>query len=75
MIFGNCLLRMGSTPSQADQDTWWRKSDNCNGYDYIATHVDDIICVARDPSKYMAEIKKEFVNGRYEFESNPNLGC
>lgn len=59
-FFGDCLLRMGFTPSRADQDLWWRKSDDYNGYDYIATHVDDIICVARDPSKYMAEIETEF---------------
>jgi hypothetical protein len=51
---------MGFQPSRADQDLWWRKSDNYEGYDYIATHVDDIICVAKDPSIYMAQIEQEF---------------
>ena len=58
--FGDALLRMGFRPSRADQDLWWRKSDDYAGYDYIATHVDDIICAAPDPSKYMSQIEQEF---------------
>lgn len=59
-FFGDLLLRMGFQPSRADQDLWWRRSDDYEGYDYIATHVDDIICAAKDPSKYMAQIEQEF---------------
>ena len=51
---------MGFQPSRADQDLWWRPSDDYKGYDYIATHVDDIICVAKDPSIYMTQIEQEF---------------
>ena len=59
-FLGELLQRMGFLPSRADQDLWWRPSDNYEGYEYIATHVDDIICVAKDPSIYMAQIEQEF---------------
>eukprot|EP00980_Cylindrotheca_fusiformis_P010182 scaffold2267_cov92-Cylindrotheca_fusiformis.AAC.1 len=59
-FLGALLLRMGFQPSRADQDLWWRKSDEYDGYDYIATHVDDVICVSKDPSKFVAEIEQEF---------------
>lgn len=59
-FLGELLLRMGFQPSRADQDLWWKKSPDYEGYDYIATHVDDIICAARDPSTYMSQIEQEF---------------
>eukprot|EP00957_Ditylum_brightwellii_P173439 13205309-Ditylum_brightwellii.AAC.1 len=46
--------------SRADLDIWLRKSDNYDGYHYTATHVDDIIVVAKDPSKYMDTIQQHF---------------
>ena len=58
--FGDMLLCMGFTPSRADQDLWWIKSTDYDGYDYIATHVDDVICAAKDPTKYLAIIEQEF---------------
>jgi hypothetical protein len=54
------MLKMGFQPSRADQDLWWRKSDDYDGYDYIATHVDDVICVAKNPSQYISQIEQEF---------------
>ena len=49
-FLGDTLRRMRSNPSRADQDLWWRKSDNYEGYNYVATHEDDIITVAKNPS-------------------------
>ncbi len=59
-FFGDSFLRMGFAPFRADQDSWWRKSDDYEGHDNIATHVDDIISAEKDPSKYIAEIETEF---------------
>ena len=59
-FLGDFLREMGFTPSRADQDLWLRKSDEHKGYDYIATHVDDIIIVAKNPSKYMTHIEQHF---------------
>jgi len=47
IFFGNCLLQLGFSPTRADPDLWYRKSDDYEGYDYIATHVDDIIIAAK----------------------------
>ena len=52
---------MGFKPSRADQDLWIRKSDDHDGHDYVATHVDDILIAARDPSKYMTKIEQHFL--------------
>ena len=59
-FLGALMLRMGFQPSRADQDLWWRKSDDYDGYDYLATHVDDVICVAMNPSQYISQIEQEF---------------
>ena len=36
------------------------KSYKYDGYNYIATHVDEIIIAAKDPSKYMNETEQKF---------------
>jgi len=59
-FFGNCLLQLGFAPTWANPDLWHRKSDDYEGYDYIATHVDDIIITAKRPAEYMSQIKQQF---------------
>jgi len=59
-FFGNCLLQLGFSPTRADPDLWYRKSDDYEGYDYIATHVDDIIIAAKRPAEYMSQIEQQF---------------
>ena len=43
-----------------DQDLWYRKSDDYEEYDYIATHIDDIIIAAKKPMDYMNVIEQSF---------------
>jgi hypothetical protein len=57
---GGFLRYMEFTPSRADQDLWIKKSDLYNGYDYIATHDDDIIIVAKGQVKYLNHIEQHF---------------
>ena len=59
-FFADLLRRMGFTPSRADEDLWVRKSEEYMGYDYIATHVDDLIIASKDPLKYISQIEQEF---------------
>ena len=59
-FFAECLMRIGFTPTRADPDLWYRKSDDYEGDDYMATHVDDIIIAAKRPVEYMAKIEQEF---------------
>ena len=51
---------MGFKPCRADQDLWIRKRHQYKSYDYIATHIDDIICATWDTSKYISQIEQEF---------------
>ena len=37
-----------------------KESDHYDGYDYIATHVDDLIIAAKEPLKYMNHIELHF---------------
>jgi len=59
-FFADCLLRMGFTPTRADPDLWCCKSDDYDGCDYLATHVDDIIIAVKRPTEHMAQIEQEF---------------
>eukprot|EP00957_Ditylum_brightwellii_P171867 13083971-Ditylum_brightwellii.AAC.1 len=47
-------------PSRVDQSLWIKKSEHYEGYDYIATHVDDFIIVTKNPLKYMGHIEQHF---------------
>ena len=58
--FGDFLRDLVFTPSRADQDLWIIKSEDYEGYDYIATHVYDVIIEANNPFKYMHDIKIKF---------------
>eukprot|EP00957_Ditylum_brightwellii_P067246 5103002-Ditylum_brightwellii.AAC.1 len=49
MFFGDFLRELGFEPLRVDQDHWLQKSVKYEGYDYVATHVDNIIIVAKDP--------------------------
>ena len=58
--FGDFIRDLGFPPSRADQYLWIHKYDKCEGYEYIATHVDDVIIAAKNPSKYMHGIEMHF---------------
>jgi Reverse transcriptase (RNA-dependent DNA polymerase) len=60
-FLGDKLRRMGFTCTRADQDLWLTKSDKYDGYDYNATHVDDLIIAAKYPNIYIDEIEQEFL--------------
>ena len=57
---GDTISSMGFKPTRSDADLWIRSSDDNKSYEYIATHVDDVICVGSNPLKYISELKKQF---------------
>eukprot|EP00957_Ditylum_brightwellii_P210500 15365052-Ditylum_brightwellii.AAC.2 len=59
-LLGDFLWEIGFEPFRADQDLWINKSKHYEGYDYIATHVDDNIIVVKNPLKYMSHIEQHF---------------
>ena len=74
-FLGDTLRRIGFIPTRADQELWIIKSKDHDGYDYLATHVDDLILAAKRPGQYMSKIEQEF--GLRNIEDSPKfyLGC
>ena len=60
-FLGDTFLRMGFRPSRADQDIWYRLSEDGKTYEYIASHVDDIIIVSKDPREIMNALEQEYI--------------
>jgi Reverse transcriptase (RNA-dependent DNA polymerase) len=54
------LRSLGFKPSRYDQDVWLKErvSETCPGYDYIGTHTDDLMIVAKHPAMYMEQLQK-----------------
>jgi len=57
---GDSLKSFGFKPSRADPDLWIRLEDDGESYEYIATHVDDVICVGKDPLRHITKLKEQF---------------
>ena len=57
-FLADTLLRMGFTPSRADPDLWLKESEN--GFDFIASHVDDIIVASKNPQEFISQIEQEY---------------
>jgi hypothetical protein len=53
------LRTMGFRPSKVDYNLWMRKSDD--GYEYLATYIDDICVWAKDPMSILHRLKEKFI--------------
>ena len=71
-FLSDTISRLGFKPSRADPDLWIKKSEH--GYDFIATHVDDLIVVAKKPQEYIANIEQEYALQNIESEPSYYLG-
>jgi len=58
--FADFLKGLGFSATRYDRDVWIRLREDDEGYDYICTHVDDFKIVARDPERWMTQIKGVF---------------
>ena len=59
-MFADLLQKISFQPTRADQDLWYRKLNDYEGYDFIATHFNDILIVAKKTMDYTAQIKQSF---------------
>jgi len=79
LALGDMIRKLGFVPTRADPDLWIKDSPCGKGYEYIATYVDNIIIVSKDPKVYMNKIKEVFpirneeVNPSYYLGSNISL--
>ena len=46
---GDKLRSFGFMPSRVDPGVWIKEADDESHYEYVATHVDDIIIASKDP--------------------------
>ena len=68
------INNMGFAQCRADPDLWIKKDHNNKTYEYIATYVDDLILVMKDPKPYFEHIKKKFSIRNIEFKPKYYLG-
>lgn len=54
--FADTLRNMGFFLSKAEEDIWMRR--NGEAYEYIATYVDDILIVAKDPEEITRQLQE-----------------
>ena len=57
---GDTLKSFGFNPSRADPDLWLKMSDDESHYEYIASHVDDLMIASKDLMKYIDKLKKNY---------------
>ncbi|MGH7955315.1 MAG: reverse transcriptase domain-containing protein, partial [Gloeomargaritales cyanobacterium] len=60
-FLADTLRGMGFLPTRADPDLWYKRSPDYNGYDYIGTHIDDLIIAAKRAHDYMTLLEQEFI--------------
>ena len=54
--FAKIIHQMGFTPSRYAPDVWYKLREGGEGYDYIATYVDDFLIAAKDTWSYMKHL-------------------
>ena len=58
LTLGDSIRGMGFSPTRSDPDLWMKMANDGDHYEYIATYVDDLIIISKNPEKYMDTIKK-----------------
>ena len=72
-FLADTLIRIGFQPSRADPDLWIKENEE--GYDYIATHVDDVIVASKNPQQYISLIEQEYALRNIEVDPSYYLGA
>ena len=73
-FLADTLTRLGFTPSRADPDLWIKRNED-GIYNFIATHVDDLIIVSKNPEEYLSLIEQEFALRNTEANPSYYLGA
>lgn len=68
------LRQLEFTPTSHDADLWIRSAGKGKGYDYIGTHTDDLMVVAKDAHSIMKQLQQRYTIKKVE-EPSFHLGC
>ena len=52
---------MGFVPTCFDNNVWIKERRDGSGYDHMSTHVDDVLCVAKDPKCHMVKLAENVI--------------
>ena len=63
---------MGFKPTQFDPDVWIRGGEG--GYNYIVTHTDDVLVVAKNPTRIFEKLKETYTIKKFG-PTLHHLGC
>ena len=55
------IVSLGFKKSRYDGDVWMQLRENKDEYDYICTHVNDFMIVARDPRRWLDPLQEHFL--------------
>ena len=70
------LRKMGFAPTRHDNNVWIKPRED--GYNYIATYVDDFVIVAKDSKKHVDQIKQTFnlrSEGKIDYFLGHDIRC
>ena len=56
----NTIRSMGFRSSRYDADIWYKQRPDSTGYDYIGTHTDDLMVVAKEPRAYFDMLESKY---------------
>ena len=74
-LLAACLKELGFTPSKAEPEIFMRKRNNL--YEYVATYVDDLCLVMKEPEEFLKKLRSPPYNFKLK-GSGPmsfHLGC
>jgi hypothetical protein len=57
---GDSLHSLGFKPTRYDHNVWYRDRGDGTGYDYLCTHVDDLLVFAKDLQQYTDALAKKY---------------
>ena len=52
-VLSDFIRALGFVPTQYNEDIWIRQRETKDGYDYICTHVDDFMIIARNSQQWL----------------------
>ena len=61
-LLADCLLELGFEQSRAKRNIWMRKSPKHECYKYVATYIDDICIIMKDPEEFLAQLESDPYN-------------
>ena len=73
-FLADALIELDFKLSRADPNLWIKENTNHDGYIYIATRVDNLICISKKPEWYIAIIEQHFLLWNQLHNPNVYLG-